>query len=548
MFEAVSERLKSVFLDCDELMQASESADSETFDYICGRAASSLWQIASDIRRCPEPEYKTLRKCVLSCLASLRRVERLFREDRELSIHKLRFELLPLVQGAYTAFYLDGYVYKTPERRKAFLAGSDEMLKLCVNHYIEEAERNGRYRYDVSVCVVSYNKLSYTRQCVESILKNIPGDWRYELILINHGSSDGTKEYFEEISPDKQIDVAVNGGYGPLVNLFEGQFLLAVCNDVVVLPGALENMMACMTSDPRIAFVVPATSNMSNYQTLEADYHGAEEMDAFARKNNVLDCFRWEQRVRLCNPICLLRSSTVLSTKGVFWLADVMPPEHSFPDDRLSLLLRRNGYRMMLAKDAYCHHYGSVTLDDEKWAKNKAAYYQRGRKAFLAQYGVDPWGIGFCYDKLLLDRFVGSHSGHTEVLGVSCGLGSNPLRIKEQIKEFCHNTDCRLTCLTDEKRFLADIKGISDDARFVANSKEFNEAIRGRLYDYIVWEDPFLQKREKADSMRDILLSHLKPDGALLVKRNPQTERLGDKAGCLSEIRDDWTIYRVVNG
>ena len=90
------------------------------------------------------------------------------------------------------------------------------MPDLSKNWYLEEAAQTGKYKYDVSVLILAYNHLDYTRRCVESFLQTVPPDLNYELILVNHGSSDGTKEYFEKIGPHKQLNIAVNGGGGLL--------------------------------------------------------------------------------------------------------------------------------------------------------------------------------------------------------------------------------------------------------------------------------------------------------------------------------------------
>lgn len=50
-----------------------------------------------------------------------------------------------------------------------------------------------------------------------------------------------------------------------------------------------------------------------------------------------------------------------------------------------------------------------------------------GRRDFARAYEVAPWGTGFCYDVVFIDRVVGEHTGHVEVLGINCGLGGNSL-------------------------------------------------------------------------------------------------------------------------
>lgn len=194
-----------------------------------------------------------------------------------------------------------------------------------------------------------------------------------------------------------------------------------------------------------------------------------------------------------------------------------------FPDDRFSLLCRRAGYKMYLAKDAYCHHFGSVTLKDEIARYNEQKFYDDGRQKFYEWFGIDPWGTGFCYDPIFMERVVGEHQGHTEVLGINCGMGSNSLKIKEQIKEYCHNTNCTLTNVTDDERFFLDLRGVSDAAETVTKIKAFKELLYQKQFDYIVWETPFLTQF-KFETLLTLCLEHLTNGGLLLLKKTEQVK------------------------
>jgi hypothetical protein len=279
------------------------------------------------------------------------------------------------------------------------------MPKLYANQYIDESIARGSYKYDLSIIVTGYNKLEYTRQCVSSVLANIPSGVKYELILFNHGSSDGTKEYFESINPAKQIDVKINGSiHDAHFRIVEGEYLLCISNDTIITKNAIDNMLRSMREHEDYGWMVPTTPNVSNLQTIPCDFTDIGEMLAFAECNNVYDPYRHEVRTRLCNPISFFRSSTALSSDGVNFTgchftggnAQIM----SFPDDTMSMLFRRRGLKSILAKDAFCFHFGSVTIKDDVGRKNidEAAGYARGRLEFKNAFGIDPWGTGFCYD------------------------------------------------------------------------------------------------------------------------------------------------------
>ena len=55
----------------------------------------------------------------------------------------------------------------------------------------------------VSIVIAVCNLLGFTRLCIDYIRKNTV--MPYELVIVDNGSSDGTQEYFEELS--KELDV-----------------------------------------------------------------------------------------------------------------------------------------------------------------------------------------------------------------------------------------------------------------------------------------------------------------------------------------------------
>jgi len=530
---------------CPELYSAAESGNAEQFRNICSDISARMTRFPSLTANVDTAGSRRLKPAIQSIQNTLRRIENFYVSDRARCLQKIEFELLPLLQEAYQSSYFFWYLADYPERWSAYYAKEKSLLG--GNSYIDEAIAAGHYKYDLSIYVLAYNKLDYTKKCVESLLDNIPTGLRYELILLNHGSTDGTREYFESIHPHKQLDIAVNGGGMFAVNrIVEGEFILQVSNDVIFTPHAIENLLACIRSDPKIAFAVPTTPNISNFQTVPAKYNTFEGMMAFAQQNNRRDPYRWEQRVRLCNPIDIRRSSVFCSSSGLcpeLWYHTTDPAHwNSFPDDRISLLLRRHGYKLMLVKDAYCHHFGSVTLKDEIRQQDEKKYYAEGRREFCKAFDVDPWGIGFCFDEVFINRVVGEQHEHVDILGINCGLGSNSLKIKEQLKEFCHNTDVSLCNITDDKRFLPDLLGISDEAQVVSAIREMKALFEGRFYQYIIWETPFLEKY-KFKTLLESCLDALSPGGKLILKLTSQSrETVVRKYPKKVELGNDWIV------
>ena len=405
---------------------------------------------------------------------------------------KLEYELTPIIETAAIQFYYWGIVYEHPEKEEefqAYLKATDTFALLRV----PKEER--QYPVDLSITILAYNHLDYTMQCMESVLHNLPKKISTEVVLFNHGSTDGTKSFFEGMENIKVLNAAVNGVMPSLVVKANarGKYFMIISNDVIVGENALDNLYRCVKEHPDYGYVVPATPAVSNLQVIPANYTTHEQFEAFTRSNNQYDEKRQEQRVRLCNPLHIMPSEVFeKSTLDIYIdkCCNIRPM--AFPDDKVSLWMRRNGYKCILAKDAYCHHFGSVTLKhDLGKEKQQEKFYLDGRKAFMARYGVDPWGIGFCYDYDLFDTWEIPSIDNAYVLGINCGLGSNSLKVKEILREkgakgvILHNG-------TQEERFLEDLRGVSDEAFSFGKLSEIIAKTGRKNYNYIVVEGTVL--------------------------------------------------------
>lgn len=474
---------------------------------------------------CKQEAELNLDKTSVSVDVSIQRLSDFF-DHPDIAIHKIEFETIPLILNMKQYFYFFACVYPNPKKMEKYY--QEEMYELSKNIYLEESFQTGNYKYDVSFYIAGYNHLDYTKRCVESFLKTVPGDLNYELILLNHGSSDGTKEYFESIRPTKQIDIAVNGGGAPAAQrIIEGKYSVGISNDVILLENSIKNLLQCIKSDPKIVYAVPSTSNISNLQTIPVSYENDIQMYEFAKKNNIYDPYRHEQRSRLCNPIAAYASHIIWNE--FCWNGRIYPKvASSFPDDRISLLARRDGYKCVLVKDAYCHHFGSVTWKDHFKKNNETEYFQRGREEFKKLFKVDPWGTGFCFDPEMIEALALARKEHTEILGLNCGLFSNPLKIKEELKEKAHNLDVVLYAITDHQEYLLDQKGLSDTAISISSIQELKNFLAGHNFHYIVWETPF-QTFHSAQGVFQLLQDHLEASGTLILDSSVWKQNLSNQ-------------------
>lgn len=103
---------------------------------------------------------------------------------------------------------------------------------------------------DLSVVIVNYNGGALVERCLASIRENPPSG-RFEVIVIDNGSTDGSGQRIARLYPwTRFVDLSANRGLAKAFNqgvtLSSGRYVLSLDNDTVVLPGALDKLVAFM--------------------------------------------------------------------------------------------------------------------------------------------------------------------------------------------------------------------------------------------------------------------------------------------------------------
>ena len=138
---------------------------------------------------------------------ALDEIERAIQQGQpEQAVIGMELHLLPLLRQLKEAFYNWGMIY--PDRTAMRRYYQDEFAAHYRNFYLD-GESPPQYR--ASVVVVAYNHLDMTKQCVESILKYTDFEkLNAQLILVDHGSTDGVLEYFQGLGIGIVIHYKVN--------------------------------------------------------------------------------------------------------------------------------------------------------------------------------------------------------------------------------------------------------------------------------------------------------------------------------------------------
>lgn len=253
------------------------------------------------------------------------------------------------------------------------------------------APRSVQYSLDkkVSIIILGFNQVKYTKLCIDSLVKNTRQ--KYELILIDNGSTDETAEYFKSIAGAKAIinadNLGVARGWNQGLRAATGDYLCILNNDTLLPPNWLENMVRLCESDPKIGLVGPRSNNISGPQKVEAtEIKTVDDVWPYAEcyhKEHDLSAIEYER----VTGFCLVMSRPVFKSIGYF---DERFGKGNFEDDDYCIRARYMGYRLMFANDSFVFHFGSVSFShasvdwralmdenrkkfEQKWARGSAS-------------------------------------------------------------------------------------------------------------------------------------------------------------------------------
>jgi GT2 family glycosyltransferase/tetratricopeptide (TPR) repeat protein len=237
----------------------------------------------------------------------------------------------------------------------------EEAQEFYIYQYLVKATPAPSADYGLtSVVIVTYNELAYTRQCVDSIRQYT--DEPYELIFVDNASTDGTVEYLRSLPGAKIITNGENRGFPAAANqgiqAAAGKQIALLNNDTLVTTGWLGRLLRALHSDARIGLAGPCSNCVSGGQKVPVRYEDIDGVDGFA-----WDWGKTQDRMLVDTDrlvgFCLLIRREVIDQVG---LLDERFGVGCFEDDDYCLRAIQAGFRAVIARDAFVHHFGGRTF------------------------------------------------------------------------------------------------------------------------------------------------------------------------------------------
>ena len=234
--------------------------------------------------------------------------------------------------------------------------------------------------FDVSIVIPVYNNFSYTKQCIFSIFKNHPL-LDFEIIIIDNGSTDKTKEYFANfhglknfrfISNDENLGFAKASNMGAKVSNSEN--ILFLNNDTVVSKGAIDELYYSITAGSAKSLKIGAAGPLLLYpdkKIQEAGIMFEERLvpyNAYSRMD-ISGCGQSDIKnaiyIRSYNALtaaCLMLKKEIFEAVGGFDEGYI----NGFEDVDLCLKLREAGYMLIFNPKSIIFHFEEKTVGRRK--------------------------------------------------------------------------------------------------------------------------------------------------------------------------------------
>lgn len=239
----------------------------------------------------------------------------------------------------------------------------------------------------VSIIILAYNNLEFSRACIESVLKHTHYP-DLEIIIVDNGSSDGSIDYFREIAASQptvkvirnEDNLGFSGGNNSGMGVASGEIVVLLNNDTYVSPGWLYALVRPMMGQGALDLAGPVTNNIGNEAKVEITYNSMEGM-----MDAAMD-YAWQHagEVLLIENLaffCVAISRRVIERVGFL---DESFQGGFFEDDDYCRRAVDAGFKLGIVEDSFVHHHLSASFDQlgkqrkqEIFDANKAVYERK---------------------------------------------------------------------------------------------------------------------------------------------------------------------------
>lgn len=214
----------------------------------------------------------------------------------------------------------------------------------------------------VTVIIVTLNNLNLLRNCLTSLYAQ---DYEaIEIIVVDNGSEKNVRDMLAAEFPEVHMvrldkNHGFAGGNNRGIEIAQGKYVALINNDAVATPQWISSLVATAESDPGIGAVASIVIDGNRQEVLDSCGVGIslDGMSRQAMRGMPVPQLTQPKEVLLFSGCACLLKMEALKNVGLF-------DEDFFAyceDTDLGLRLRRAGWKIVIAPDAYVHHFYSMT-------------------------------------------------------------------------------------------------------------------------------------------------------------------------------------------
>jgi GT2 family glycosyltransferase len=228
---------------------------------------------------------------------------------------------------------------------------------------------------EISFVVVSWNAKKYLMECLESIEREAIG-YRYEIILVDNGSSDGSIDTVNKCFPSViLICNDMNLGFAKANNIgirkCRGKYIFLINSDVKVLNGCFSSMIRFMELNPFVGILGPRVLNpdftkqnsCKYFPTLANEFFRAIAMDTIFKSTQLSVIFKPHSSPDVITNVDVLSGCFWLVRKEAFDKVGLFDERFFFyaEDKDLCKRFKELGWQVVYNPEAQVIHYGGAS-------------------------------------------------------------------------------------------------------------------------------------------------------------------------------------------
>ena len=254
---------------------------------------------------------------------------------------------------------------------------------------------------DLAVITVSTNEAHWLRRGLPSVFEHA-GDAQLDVVVVDNGSTDGTREIVESEFPEARVVTSENHGFGHANNCgaitSDAPYVLFLNPDTEILEGTFGQLLATMEREPDVglAGVIQLAGDGTTIPTMRYFPSVARSLGEALGSELWPVHARWARERELDMALYTVEldcdwtsGSFMLARRGALLAAGLLDERFFLQCEEPDLCLRikRAGWRVRHLPSMTILHYGKPEVNRRMVAQEAYARRQYAQKHFSKPYG-----------------------------------------------------------------------------------------------------------------------------------------------------------------